>query len=168
MLSAGLASTVFSTLIPGIEKHEPKMECGVTLAIFKDGEGITPYGYAARTNSANLRGRIEVDLKKERIKMAFESRSREGLGISLGNVFSNTVRIKGPLTDPEVVPDAGSILWRGAAAYMTLGLSVLGENALKRALASSNPCDEIQKHITKDICDTQQPAASSPLVCPPA
>jgi hypothetical protein len=166
LLNAEVASSMFRTLIPGIEKQEPELECAVTLATFKDGTGITPYGFAARTNSANLIGRIAVDLKTEMIQLKFDSRSRKGMGISVGSVFSNTVQIKGPLTDPQVVPNTTSILWRGWAAFMTAGLSVVGESVFKRALASTDPCKAIKKEIREDLCTTNQPAASSPLVCP--
>ncbi|RKZ05914.1 hypothetical protein DRQ32_11815, partial [bacterium] len=165
-INASVSGSVFRALIPGIEQHEPELECAVCLATFKDGIGITPYGFAARTNSANLLGKMAVDLKTELMQLKFESRSREGMGISVGSVFSNTVKIKGPITDPQIVPSTTAILWRGWAAFMTAGLSVVGESVYKRALASADPCKSIREDIREDICATDQPAASSPLVCP--
>jgi len=100
------------------------------------------------------------------MQLKFDSRSREGVGISLGSVFSNTVQVKGPLTDPHIVPNTTAIIWRGWAAVMTAGLSVVGESVYKRALASADPCKSIKKEIKKELCATTQPAASSPLVCP--
>ncbi|MCB1690641.1 MAG: hypothetical protein KDI33_19245 [Halioglobus sp.] len=166
LLTANLASTVFQTLIPGIDKKKQEVECGVSVALFKDGKGVTPYGFAARTTQANLLGQLHVDLADETLQMSFDSRGREGVGISVGSVFSNTVQIKGPLTNPSIVPDATSLLWRGWAAVMTGGLSVLGETLLKRVLASENPCKSIQKLINTELCPTNTIAASSQLVCP--
>jgi hypothetical protein len=166
LLTANLASTVFQTLIPGIDKKKQEVQCGVALALFKDGKGVTPYGFAARTNQANLLGQLHVDLAKETMQMSFDSRGREGVGISVGSVFSNTVQLKGPLTDPSIVPNATSLLWRGWAAVMTGGLSVLGESLIKRVLASENPCKSIQKLISTEVCPSNPIAASSPLVCP--
>lgn len=166
LLNADIASTMLKALIPGTEKREPELECGVTLATFKDGIMITPYGYALQTNEANLIGRVEVDLKKELMQVAVDSRSRRGVGISVGSVFSNTVRIKGPITDPQIVPNTTGIIWRGWAAFMTVGLSVVGESVFKRALASENPCESIKKDMRKDLCKTDQPIATSPLACP--
>lgn len=168
LLTADVATSVLGTLIPGADKRQPQLECGVTMGIFKDGMGVTPYGYAMRTNQANLVGNISLDLKKELIHMNFSSSSREGVGLSIGNVFSNTVEVEGPITDPEVIPNATGLLWRGWAAVMTGGLSVLGESVLKRALASDNPCKLVQEHIRKDICGTTKPGAKSPMVCPSA
>ena len=168
LFTADLISSVFTTLIPGIESEVPEVECGVVVALFKDGKGITPYGFALRTNDANLLGNIQIDLGKETIDMSLDSRGRQGVGISVGSVFSNTVDIKGPLTDPSIVPNAASILVRGWAAVMTAGLSVLGESMVKRILASENPCPAINKHIVKDLCPKNALAASSEMVCPKA
>ncbi|MDH3993600.1 MAG: hypothetical protein OEV47_11850, partial [Gammaproteobacteria bacterium] len=102
----------------------------------------------------------------EQLKLGFTSSSRKGLGFSVGSVFSNTVQVRGPLTDPSIVPNPTGILWRGWAAVMTGGLSVVGESVLKRALASDDPCSAVKKHIRKDLCKPGQATASSPLVCP--
>ena len=166
LFTADLVSSIFTTLIPGIERKQPEVECGVVLALFKDGKGITPYGFALRTNDANLLGNIQVDLGKETMDMSLDSRGRQGVGISVGSVFSNTVDIKGPLADPSIVPNAASILVRGWAAVMTAGLSVLGESMVKRILASENPCPPINEHIVKDLCPKNALAASSEMVCP--
>ena len=168
LFTADLVSSIFTTLIPGIEREKSQLECGVAVALLKDGKGVTPYGFALRTNDANLLGHIQVDLGQETIHMNLDSRGRQGIGISVGSVFSNTVDIKGPLTDPAIVPNAASILVRGWAAVMTAGLSVLGESMVKRVLASENPCPEINKQISKDLCLKNPLAASSEMVCPKA
>lgn len=166
LLTANLASTVFQTLIPGIDRKKPELQCGVAVALFQDGKGVTPYGFAARTNQANLLGHVQIDLANETLLMNLDSRGRKGAGLSVGSIFSNTVQIKGPLTDPGIVPDTVGLVWRGWAAVMTGGLSVLGESLFKRVLASENPCTSIKAMISKDLCPKNPIAASSPLVCP--
>jgi hypothetical protein len=166
LLSTSLANTVFRTLLPGIEKEEPTLECGITVAEFKDGQGVTPFGYAVRTNQANLLGHFQVDLAEEQLQMKFESRSRQGVGLSVGNMISNSIKVRGSLTDPHVVPRATSLAWRGWAAFMTVGLSVVAEGVLKRAMASENPCPPIKELISKELCPTSEIAASSPRMCP--
>jgi hypothetical protein len=165
MLTSDVASSVAKTLIPGIEKTEPELECGVALGVFNNGVGITPFGYALRTDKANLIGRLKIDLTKELMELALDSRSREGVGLSVGNVFSNTIRVKGPLTNPQIVPHTTGLLWRGWAAFMTAGLSVVGESVIKRALSAENPCKSLKKDIRKEVCGTEEPMAGSPLVC---
>jgi hypothetical protein len=167
LLSADVATGMFRTLIPGAGKREPELRCGITLARFTDGIGITPYGYAARTGTANLMGEVEVDLREEKLKMRFQSRSHEGVGLSLGNAFSSTVTIRGPLSNPRIAPNTAGMLFRGWAAFMTAGISMLGESMVNRALASANPCKDIREAIRKDLCNSDEPLAASPLVCPP-
>jgi hypothetical protein len=168
MLTANLSIQIFRTLIPGIEKQKPQIECGVTVAVFEDGKGVTPYGFAARTNQANLLGRLHVDLEKETMLMTLDSRGRQGVGLSVGSIFSNTVQIKGPLTNPGIVPDTTGLAWRGWAAFMTGGMSILGESVIKRVLATENPCKSTKDTIVKDLCPKNPIAASSPMVCPSA
>lgn len=164
-LTSDVASGVFGALIPGAERRTPEIRCGVTLGQFKDGLGVTPYGYAIRTRRANLIGRIDVDFHKERIELQFDSRSRKGAGLSVGNVFSNTVRLQGPLTNPSIVPNTTGLLWRGWAAVMTAGISVVGESVLKRALVAETPCENIRKEIQESMCSGEDPAITSPMVC---
>ena len=165
MFTSDVATEIVRTLLPGAEKRKPELECGVVLGVFDSGKGTTPVGYTVRTDKANIIGRMNIDLHKEEVEIALDSRSREGVGLSVGNVFSNTIRVKGPLTNPQVVPNTTGILWRGWAAFMTAGLSVLGESVLKRAMAAENPCISIKNDIRKVACGTDQPLAKSQLVC---
>ena len=135
--------------------------------VFQDGVGVTPYGYALRTDQANILGRIEVDLTDESLKMTLDSRNRQGVGISVGSVFANTILVRGSLAEPRIVPNTTSLLWRGGAAFLTAGLSVVGESVIKRALASENPCQSIKHLVTQDLCPKSEEAAASTLVCPP-
>ena len=165
-LSTSISSQVFNTLIPGLKKKVPQLECGITVMEFKDGTGKTPYGYAVRTNQANLLGHFTLDLKKEEMELNFESRSREGVGLSVGNMVSNSVQVRGSFTDPYIVPRATSLAWRGWAAFMTTGLSVVAESVLKRAMASENPCPPLKKLISTELCPKSEIAASSDRMCP--
>ena len=157
---------MFRTLIPGAATRKPELRCAVTVGDFVDGIGNTPYGYAARTRTANLIGRLAVDFRKETLQLQFDSRSRGGTGLALGNVFSNTVRIEGPMTAPNLVPNTTGLLWRGWAAFMTAGLSVVGESVVKRVLAANDPRGDLREEIRKNICGTEQRLAASAMECP--
>jgi hypothetical protein len=168
LLTANLATTMFQILIPGINRQQHQLECGTALALFQNGKGSTPYGFVARTNQANLVGHLKVDLRKENLEMNIDSRGRQGIGLSIGSVFSNTVQIRGSLTNPRIVPNTTGILWRTWAAVTTGGLSILGESLVKRIWASSNPCDSVKRIIVENVCPVNPIAASSPMVCPKA
>jgi hypothetical protein len=166
LLTANVATTVFQTLIPGINRQQHQLECGTTVALFENGVGSTPYGFAVRTNQANLLGQLNVDLGKETLEMNIDSRGRQGLGISVSSVFSNTVQIRGPLNNPRMVPNPTGLALRTWAAVSTGGLSILGETLFRRILASDNPCTSVRRIMVEKLCPTNPIAASSQLVCP--
>ncbi len=166
LLSADIATSMLRTLLPGEESDKSKLECAAALFLAEDGEAATPYGLVARTNRANLVGRAQVNLRDETLRVQLDSRSHEGVGLSVGSLFSNTVELRGPLSDPRIEPNTASILWRGWAAVMTGGLSVVGESVLKRALASEEPCLRMQELMREGLCPNNARAASSSLVCP--
>jgi hypothetical protein len=168
LLTANLVTTMFQTLIPGINRQQHQLECGTAVALFQNGVGNTPYGFAARTNQANLVGHVKVDLGKETLEMNIDSRGRQGLGISVGTIFSNTVQIRGPLNNPRMVPNPTGIAWRAWAAVSTGGLSILGETLLRRIWASDNPCTSVKRIMVEQLCPTNPIAASSQMVCPRA
>jgi hypothetical protein len=166
LLTANLAATMFQTLIPGIDRKKEQLECGASVALFQNGLGTTPYGFAIRTNQANLVGNVKVDLGKETLEMNIDSRGRQGLGISVGTIFSNTIQIRGPLNNPRIVPDPTGIAWRAWAAVSTGGLSIVGETLLRRVWASENVCRSVKRVIVEQLCPTNSIAASSEMVCP--
>ncbi len=165
-LTADMASNVFNVLIPNAKERTPEVRCGASLMEFSNGIGVTPYGYAVQTRSANLLGGMEIDLVEEQMRVRFQSRSRKGVGISIGNAFSSTVELAGPLNDPSIVPNTPGLLVRGWAAFMTAGLSVLGESVMNRMLASEDPCGSLKKEMRKKLCGGEQALSNSPLACP--
>jgi hypothetical protein len=167
-LSRDVASTVLSALLPGAsgKPQQQELRCAVAVFEFRDNLAYTPYGFVARTDRVNIIGQLEANLTDESLRMEFDARSRKGAGLSVGNVFSSTVRVAGTLARPQVVPRTAGLLWRGWAAVMTGGLSILGESVLKRMLTSSTPCEDVTREIRKNVCSSDVPAAQSPLVCP--
>lgn len=166
LLTASLVTTMLQTLIPGINRQQHQMECGTTVALFENGKGNTPFGFAARTNQANLLGGMSVDLGKETLEMNIDARGRQGLGIDMGTIFSNTVQIRGRLNNPKMVPNPTGLALRTWAAVSTGGLSILGETLLKRVWASDNPCTSVKRIMVERLCPTNPIAASSQMVCP--
>ncbi|MEE4659395.1 MAG: hypothetical protein V2J89_02945, partial [Halieaceae bacterium] len=167
LINADIATAALRTLIPGVKSSETRLKCGVSVAQAKDGHLNTPFGYVVQTGTANLLGGIDIDLEKEWLKARFESRSREGVGISLGNAFSGAVAIEGPLSEPELVPNTSGMLLRGWAAFATGGLSLVGESMFKRVLASAKPCRSSRQEIRENLCGGGLPLGNSPLACRP-
>jgi len=168
LLTANFATTLFQTLIPGVNRQQHQLQCGATLALFEDGVVNTPFGFALRTNQADMVANLTANLGTETLEMNIDARGRQGLGISLGSVFSNTVRVRGPLNNPGIVPNPTGLAWRTWAAVSTGGLSIVGEAVLRRIWASDNPCNSVRRIIVEQFCPTNPVAASSQMVCPRA
>ncbi len=168
LLTTSLSTMLFQTLIPGINRQQHQLQCGVALALFQDGVVNTPYGLALRTNQADMVANLTANLGKETLEMNVDARGRQGLGISVGSVFSNTVRVRGPLNNPGIVPNPTGLAWRTWAAVSTGGLSIVGEALLRRIWASDNPCNSVRRIIVEQFCPTNPVAASSQMVCPRA
>ncbi len=160
-----LLSRVAGSLVPQAEAV-PTLDCAVVYVVITDGVMQTPYGMVLQTPKANILIRTTVDMKKETIAAQFDSRNRTGMGISIGSVFSNTVRLAGPLVEPKILPDATGLAWRSWAALITGGVSLLGESVYKRMLGERDPCKHFAEQIQEKVCRPgTTPAASSPLVC---
>jgi hypothetical protein len=118
-----------------------------------------------QTRAANILVRAQANLKEEYISAQFESKSREGAGLSLGNIFSNTVRLEGSLRDPKIVPNTKSLLWRYGAAVATGGISLLGESVYKRLMADSRACATMKTTLQSKACTPGSALEKSTLVC---
>ena len=116
-----LIGRVGSVLLPDDDDEIPNLNCSVAYGRVTDGVLTTPKAMVIQSRTANVLIRAEVDMKEERLAAQFDSRSRTGAGISVGNVFSNTVRIRGSLKDPSLVPNPTGIIWRSWAALATGG-----------------------------------------------
>ncbi len=160
ILTGDIARTVIRSLLPGA-REEQKLRCAVAMMEFSDGIGAAPFGFAAQTNRANLVGQLSLDLKKERMKVGFSSRSRRVTGLSVGDLFSNTIALDGPITKPKIVPKPGSAVLRIGAALATGGFSVLGESLFNQMINSSDPCGVVQQKVKEKYCSAESP----PFVC---
>jgi hypothetical protein len=161
-----LLNRVGGMLVPKKSGGLPTVECGIGYSVINEGILRAPYGMVVQFPDANILIATTINMKKETIAAEFDSRSRTGAGVSVGNVFSNTVRLSGPLVNPGLVPNATGLAWRSWAALMTGGLSLIGESVAKRILASRDPCKDLSVQIQEKVCKPGiTPAASSPLVC---
>ena len=156
---------VFRKLLPKANEA-PQLSCAVGYGEAVDGKFQTPAALVVRTREANILVRAQADLSEETISAQFDSRSISGTGISVGNVFSDTVRLEGSLLAPKIVPDKNRLLWRYGAAVATGGLTLVGESLYKRLMVDPDPCGSLRTEIRSQVCESDTPAARSRLVCP--
>jgi len=91
-----------------------------------------------------------LDLTKEELDLAFNSRSRKGVGISAGKAITPYFKLGGTLAYPRLVVDPKGVALSGGAAVATGGISILAEGLWDRwVLTAKNPCKNLIKNIAK-------------------
>ena len=158
LFTGDLVQNVFRKLLPKANEA-PHLSCAVGYGEVVDGKFQTPAALVIRTREANILVRVQADLAEETLSAQFDSRSISGTGISVGNVFSDTVRLEGSLLAPKIVPDKKRLLWRYGAAVATGGMTLVGESLYKRLMADTDPCGSLRTEIRSQVCESDTPAA---------
>jgi len=120
------------------------LECGiydVTIA----GGVATIDNFAIQTDTMTTVASGTVNLKSEKLNIAFRAKPREGIGISLGTVANQLLEVRGTLKSPRIRVDAGRTATTTGAAVATGGLSLLARGLWDRLSAEASICDKDQK-----------------------
>jgi hypothetical protein len=163
-LTGDLVQSIIGQLLPAAGKA-PRLSCAIGYGELVDGKFASPAAIVMQTPRANILVQARADLGQETISAQFDSRSRTGSGLSVGNIFSNTVRLEGSLSAPKIVTNKTSLLWRYGAAVATGGLSLIGESLYKRLMADRAACATMKTSLQSKVCVPGSPLMESTLVC---
>jgi hypothetical protein len=164
LLTGDLVQGVFGKLLPAADRP-PDLNCAVGYGELVDGSFAVPATIVMQTPVANVLIQAQADFKQETISAQLDSRSLKGTGISLGNVFSNTVQLEGSLSTPEIVSNTKGLLWRYGAALATGGISLIGESVYKRLMVDRNACATMKTTLQEKVCVPGSKLVNSALVC---
>jgi uncharacterized protein involved in outer membrane biogenesis len=117
------------------------LECGIYDVSVEDGLAKID-NFIIQTDSMTTVASGEVNLRNERLEIAFRAKPREGLGISLGTVANRLLEVGGTLKDPRIRVDAGRTATTAGAAVATGGLSLLARGLWDRLSAEGDICDK--------------------------
>ena len=84
----------------------------------------------------------QVNLRNEKLDIAFRAKPREGIGISLGTVANQLLSLRGTLRSPSITIDVMSSVTTTGAAVATGGLSLLARGLWDRLSAEASICEE--------------------------
>ncbi|MEP1593400.1 MAG: hypothetical protein ABJK20_02465, partial [Halieaceae bacterium] len=147
-----IVGEVFENLVPTAQS-EPytNLECHAGAALFKSGVMDVVPGLAIRTDKVDVVASGRVNLKNERLDIAFNTRSRRGVGISVSKAITPYIKLGGNLANPQLAFDAKGAAVSGGAAVATGGLSILAEGLWDRWVATSkNPCKGLYDSAERD------------------
>ncbi len=139
-----VSSDVMSAL-PGFNSKDDKtIKCGVVNFDIKDGIANAK-AIVFETGGLSAIGVGTADLREEKLNLIIDPRAKQ---TSLASAAVVPVAITGTFLEPEWALDKGALLGntastvaKGAAAFATMGLSLLAESAAKRAVGSIDTTD---------------------------
>ncbi len=133
---------VLRTLNP-LQRKDPyrTVECGIYDVEIVDGIA-TIDTMVLQTSRTTMVATGQLNLRNEKLDIAFRSKPREGIGVSLGTVANQLLSLGGTLRSPSIVIDAVSSVTTTGAAVATGGLSLLARGLWDRLSAEASVCEE--------------------------
>jgi len=142
VLFSDLFTSILRTLNPLAETESvTTLECGVYEIDIVNGIA-TIEQMALQTERLTIVSSGNIDLSTEEIDLTLRTKTREGLGVSLGGVVNSFLKVGGTLSNPSLGVDAAGSVTTTGAAVATGGLSVLARGLWDRVSAEADICDQ--------------------------
>ena len=141
-LSGDVIAQLFSALNPFAEQDEfSNWECTVFRIDFESGLGdIT--GFLLQSEKLMIVGGGKIDLNTEKLNIEFNTKPRQGVGVSADMFVTPFVKLSGTLASPTVGLNEKGVLLSGGAAVLTGGMSFLYKGLVDRATAEGGQCEQ--------------------------
>ena len=138
--STDIVSQLFGALNPFSEK-EPysNWECTVFALDVKSGVAEIS-SMLAQSEKVTIVGEGGIDLNTEKLNIGFNTKQRQGVGISADMFVTPFVQLAGTLAKPRIGLDKKGVLLSGSAAVMTAGASFFVKGMADRASGASDRC----------------------------
>ena len=145
--SGDIVAQVFTALNPfSKDDQHSNWECTVIGLDVENGNANVS-GMLAQGEKVKIVGGGGIDLETEKIDLEFNTKPREGVGVSADMFVTPFVKVGGTLADPGVGLNAKGALLEGGAAIFTGGLSILAKAALDRASGETDECQSMLDRI---------------------
>jgi len=133
-------TSVLRTLNPLAEERTySNIDCGILGVEIKDGIASIEE-LALQSDRLTIVSSGEIELATEAIDLNVNTKSREGLGLSVGGVANSFVKIGGTLKEPSLGVDAAGSVTTTGAAVATGGLSLLAKGLWNRLSSEVDLC----------------------------
>lgn len=152
ILLGDIVGEIFDRLVPTTQS-EPytNLICHAGAMVVKQGAVELAPGLATRTDKLDLVASGKINLSNEKLDVAFNTRSRKGVGISVSKAITPYIKLGGNLANPQLALDAKGAAVSGGAAVATGGLSILAEGMWDRWVATArDPCLVLYESAEKD------------------
>lgn len=153
-----MGSVLFSVLEnsgPDKQKKQAQLECAVLHMDVSNGIGTSKETLALQTDVVNVLGGGAIKLGNGEIDLQFRTLQRKGVGLSLKDMGSKHIHLRGTLEQPRVDVNLGSVTASTGAAWITGGLSLLVEGLASHLTGDRNPCDTVSNSLASRKADTK-------------
>ena len=82
----------------------------------------------------------DIDFNTEELNVEFNTKPREGVGLSADMFVTPFIKLVGTFKSPRIGLDKKASILQGGAAILTGGLSILAKGAADRASAEEDRC----------------------------
>jgi len=141
-LSGDVIAQLFSALNPFAKEDEySNWECSVFRIDFESGLGDIS-GFLLQSKKLMVVGGGKIDLNTEKLNIEFNTKPRQGVGVSADMFVTPFVKLSGTLSSPSVGLNEKGLLLTGGAAVLTGGMSFLYKGLVDRATAEGGRCEQ--------------------------
>lgn len=148
--SGDIFARLFSALNPfAKEEKYSNWECTILAIDFESGEGEMS-GFLLQGEKIMVVGGGGVDLNTEKLNIEFNTKPREGVGVSAEMFVTPFVKLSGTLAKPGVGLNEKGLLLEGGLAVATAGLSFFYKGFADRATAQAGRCEEVMAEVAKN------------------
>ena len=139
--SGDIISQLFGALNPLAEDEQySRWDCSVFLFNITDGLSELD-GFLMQGEKLQIVGGGEIDLTDEKIAIEFNTKPREGVGITADSIVTPFVEMSGTLANPGIGLNKKGVILTGGAAILTGGITLLAKGASDRASAEADACE---------------------------
>lgn len=142
-ISGDILAQLLTALNP-FAKQEPhsNLDCGIVALNIQDGTS-TIETFLVQDEKIMIVARGDIDLKTEKIDIEFNTKPREGVGISADMFVTPFVALRGTLADPGIRLKKTGTLFTLGAALATGGLSLAVQGGMDRITGEVDQCSVI-------------------------
>ncbi len=156
MFGSGILSQLASKLNP-FSAQDPytKLDCTVTRVDIVDGQ-VKVEPVLMQSEKVTVTASGKVDLQTEELVFDFNTRPREGIGISAGMFTNPFIKVDGTLTSPRMAVGAKGVAAGGVAAA-TAGVSVVAKGLVDRIAGEVDVCKSTLEEATRPPTPAKTP-----------
>jgi hypothetical protein len=154
LLFSDFLTELFSTLNPFAKTSQyTRLDCAVMAADAVSGK-VDVFPIIYNTEQLTILSEGVIDLNSEKINLSFNTKPRQGLGLSAGVLINPLIKVGGTLAAPRIELDPAGTVKSTGLAVATVGISLLAKSMADRFLSSPDPCGDARKEIAKRDAST--------------